>query len=81
MHPSKERRSGKYREAMVASWSMTSNCKKTTINLAERPKRSLRSRMMALGMRRRRHQVEENGRESEGAPVDCPCPDTRESAF
>ena len=37
MHPSKERRSGKYREAMVASWSMTSNCKKTTINLAERP--------------------------------------------
>ena len=37
MHPSKEGRSGKYREAMVASWSMTLNCKKTTINLAERP--------------------------------------------
>ena len=44
-------------------------------------RRSPRSRMMALGMRRRRHQVEENGRESEGSPVDCPRPDTREAAF
>jgi len=40
---------------------------KTTINLAERTRRSPRSRMMALEMRRR-HQVVENGREIEGAP-------------
>ena len=60
--------------------SMATKLQKTTINLAERTMGSPRPRMTALGMRRR-HQVEENGRESEGAPVDCPRPDTRESAF
>ena len=38
--------------------------------------------MIALGMRRR-HQVAENGREIEGAPLDLDCPGsgTPESAF
>ena len=59
---------------------MTSNCKKTTINLAERTRRSPRSRMMALGMRMM-HQVAENGREIKGAPMDWPGSGTPESAF
>ena len=43
-------------------------------------RRSPRSRVMALGMRRR-HQVTENGRENEGAPVDCPGSGTPESSI
>ena len=47
---------------------MTSNCKKTTINLMERTRRSQGSMMMALGMKRR-HQV------------DCPGSGTPKPAF
>ena len=60
--------------------SMTANYKKTTINLAERTRRSPRLRMIALGMRRRDH-VAENGREIEGAPVDCLGSGTPELVF
>ena len=60
--------------------SMATKLQKTTINLTERTRKSWRSRMIALGMRRR-HQVAENGREIEGAPVDCPGSGTPESAF
>lgn len=49
--------------------------KKNTINLAERTMGSQRLRMMALGMKRRRH-VAENGREIEGASMDCPSSST-----
>ena len=60
--------------------SMATKLQKTTINLAERTMGSPRPRMTALGMRRR-HQVAENGREIEGASVDCPGSGTPESAF
>ncbi len=60
--------------------SMATKLQKTTINLAERTMASPRPRIMALGMRRR-HQVAENRREIEGAPVDCPGSGTPESSF
>ena len=60
--------------------SMATKLQKTTINLAERTMGSPRPRMTALGMRRR-HQVAENGREIEGAPVGYPGSSTPESGI